>query len=191
VKIGTKSLLFGVHQFLLHPIVVGLAWRRLYGHWPNLEEWIAIVTHDWGYWGLKNIDGQEGRLHPERSAQIGSWIARKLGADWPTVQNLILGHSREYAKRHGVYVSPLCWPDKYSIAFEPCWFYLLRAKLSGELAEFRANAIKNKKISLEASGKDWFLNYRTRTLALSEIKQLLRNAKHTTDTVAGVGAGDK
>jgi hypothetical protein len=192
MKIGLKSILFGVHAFWYHPIVVTLAWKKLYRRWPNREQYIAIFCHDLGYAvNCPNIDGQEGRLHPERGAQIGCWVARRIGAYWPTVQSLILGHSREYAKRHGVCVSALCWPDKYSIVYEPSWFYLLRAKLSGELTEFRANAIKNKKISHEATGSEWLQNYRQRVLTNSEIVKLLRNEKHPVDSVAGGNAGNK
>jgi hypothetical protein len=190
MKIGTKSLLFGVHAFWWHPIVVGLAWRKLYRRWPNREQLIAVCLHDWGYWGCLNIDGQEGRLHPERGARIGCWVAQKIGAYWPTVQSLILGHSREYAKRHGVCVSVLCWPDKYSVRYEPRWFYLLRSKLSGELNEFRINAIKSGHLSPETTGKEWFDNYRKRVLANSEIVKLLRNEKHRVNSVAGGNAGN-
>jgi hypothetical protein len=35
VTVGTRSLLFGVHQFLLHPVMVALGWRMLYGRFPR------------------------------------------------------------------------------------------------------------------------------------------------------------
>ena len=35
MKVGTRSLLFGSHQFMLHPLFVAIAWRRLYGRWPH------------------------------------------------------------------------------------------------------------------------------------------------------------
>ncbi len=31
VKVGTRSLLFGAHQFAIHPWFVAAAWWRLYG----------------------------------------------------------------------------------------------------------------------------------------------------------------
>lgn len=35
--------------------------------------------------------------------------------------------------------SKLCWADK-SILYDPAWFYLLRAKMSGELDEYKKNS---------------------------------------------------
>jgi len=70
MTVGTKSILFGVHQFLWHPITVGLAWKHLYGVWPNRYEWVAIFCHDLGYWGKSNMDGAEGRTHPKRGAEL-------------------------------------------------------------------------------------------------------------------------
>lgn len=57
MKTGTKSLLFGVHQFIWHPLTVLLAWIKLYG-WPAWEELVCIIIHDWGYWGKSNMDGE-------------------------------------------------------------------------------------------------------------------------------------
>jgi hypothetical protein len=42
VKIGTKSVLFGAHQFLLHPMFLALAWWRLYGFPREVWLWIAF-----------------------------------------------------------------------------------------------------------------------------------------------------
>lgn len=170
MKIGTRSLLFGVHQFLWHPLTVGFSWRKLYRRWPTKEEWLAIFCHDAGYWGCPNIDGPEGRLHPERGASLGVWIATKLGWDWTRVQKLILGHSREYAKRHGVEVSELCWPDKGSIAYEPRWFYIFRSTLSGELKEFQKNATKSGHLPVNHTRREWFDNYKTRVKKMIALK---------------------
>lgn len=69
MQLGTKSVLFGVHNVVIHPITVALAWRDLYGRWPHLYEWIAIILHDIGYWGKPNMDGEEGRSHPYLGAK--------------------------------------------------------------------------------------------------------------------------
>lgn len=190
MKIGTKSLLFGVHQFIIHPLVVGRAWRALYGRRPNLQEWIAIVVHDWGYWGMPNMDGPEGRRHPERSAVIAfriataAWRLKHLfnprlrdepGADvfyGLTCCLLVLLHSRETAKAMGMQPSKLCWPDKYSVCFEWTWFYLLRARLSGEIHEFKANAVEAGKVSPKASAGDWFEWYANCIYYLPEVAKL-------------------
>ena len=141
MKTGTKSLLFGVHQFIWHPVTVFLAWHELYG-FPNWKELVCIIIHDWGYWGSPNMDGAEGERHPEFAANL----ALKY-LDHPTVENdldshyyaLCLFHSRHYAKRNfNATPSKLCWADKLSIKYDPWWFYLPRAWLSGELKEYRA-----------------------------------------------------
>jgi hypothetical protein len=130
MKVGTKSLLFGVHQFVWHPITVFMAWKKLYG-WPNLKITVCIIIHDWGYWGCLNMDGAEGENHPE----LGAKIAGKLfGKDY---YDLCLCHSRHYAKSAGYEPSRLCYADKLSIGYEPWWFYLPRAYMSGELFEYR------------------------------------------------------
>ena len=184
MRIGTRSLLFGVHQFLWHPLTVGLAWKKIYRRWPTREEWLAIFCHDAGYWGCPNIDGQEGRLHPERGAQIGIRIAIALGWDWPRVQALILGHSREYAKRHGAEISDLCWPDKYSIFFEPRWFYLLRSTLSGELDEFQENATKSGHLPPNHTRREWFDNYKQR------VRKTITN-KFNEKNLCSLGVGER
>jgi hypothetical protein len=73
MRVGTKSLLFGVHQVFIHPIFVTMAWIKLYGL-PTWKEFICIVVHDWGYWSRKDIDGDEGKSHPE----LGAKLAGKL-----------------------------------------------------------------------------------------------------------------
>jgi hypothetical protein len=70
MKPGTKSLLFGVHQFILHPIFVALAYWHLYGFPWDPRLWLAILVHDWGYWGKPNMDGPEGEKHVELGAAI-------------------------------------------------------------------------------------------------------------------------
>lgn len=76
MKVGTRSLLFGLHQFLLHPIFVELAWRRLYGR-PSTREALAILLHDWGYWGIARMEGGEADEHPRWAARVMGWLC-----DW-------------------------------------------------------------------------------------------------------------
>lgn len=133
MKVGTKSLLFGIHQFIWHPILVTRAWVYLYRKFPTFKEFICIVIHDWGYWGKPNLDGPEGIEHP----LYGAKLAQRLFGDYYWA--LCAGHSRSYIElvnnRWGYdkyMVSKLCWADKLSFCFEPRWFYIFRAKLSGE-----------------------------------------------------------
>lgn len=167
MKIGTKSILFGVHQFIIHPIWLAIGWWKEYGRTkvsigysnknyfdapvftsildPRL--WIAFFVHDLGYIGKPNIDGVAGKSHPE----IGAAIMRHLfGEPWG---RFTLHHSRYYASKAGFSVSPLAIADKWAIVLEPSWFYLPRAKLSGELVELMSNA-RNAGTQFN-TGKEW------------------------------------
>ncbi|OPX83402.1 MAG: hypothetical protein A4E53_04641 [Pelotomaculum sp. PtaB.Bin104] len=147
--VGRRSLIFGVHQFLWHPFVVYLAWLKLFGR-PSWKEMICIFIHDLGYWNCCDIEGKEGLKHPE----LGARIARVfLG---PEYVELCLYHSRSYASMIGVRPSKLCYADKLSIAYEPWWFYLARAWLSGELFEYRSRAAAEHHIPKSASHRSWF-----------------------------------
>lgn len=137
MKVGTKSLLFGVHQFLWHPLTVALAWRKYHGRWPRGKaEWVAILVHDWGYWGCADMDGEQGKDHPLWGAHI-AW--RILAHDEPArlkAINLILGHSKSFSAGRGKFLSDLYAPDKLSVLFEPKWFYLFRGLATGEIREY-------------------------------------------------------
>lgn len=149
---GTKSLLFGVHQFIWHPFTVALAWWKLYSR-PTFRELLCIIIHDWGYWGSPNMDDERGENHPRRGAVLAM---RLCGGDLRYF-NLVLYHSRHLARRHGAEPSRLCWADKLSIIYEPAWFYLLRARLSGELREYRAVAAAAGTVPAVRSNRLWFL----------------------------------
>jgi hypothetical protein len=130
MKVGTKSVLVGVHQFFWHPITVLLAWMDLYG-WPKPWELFCILVHDLGYLGKSDMDGDSGELHPELGAKIaGFFFGEKARLE-------CLGHSRSYAQNHGLPTSRLCWADKWSPMFDPTHLYWLRGTLSGEIAEYR------------------------------------------------------
>ena len=148
MKTGTKSVLFGVHQFILHPLFVLRAWHILYGKRPRLYELCAIITHDLGYLGKPNMDGKEGETHPEVAA---AWWRKNFGEKsrfWWTgdtsfgerVAIEILGHSRFHAKANNLPLSKLFAPDKLSTALYPKWLYLLLGNLSGEIHEYRIRA---------------------------------------------------
>jgi hypothetical protein len=149
MKIGTKSLLFGVHQFLWHPFTVLLAWQKLYGR-PTLKELFCILIHDIGYLHCPDMDGDSGTMHPLRAAEI---VNKKWGHDY---YKLCLFHSRHLSQMLGVTPSRLCWADKLSICYEPAWFYLLRAHLSGELKEYRKESAESGFCPAEASNREWF-----------------------------------
>ena len=148
MNVGTKSLLFGVHQFLWHPIVVLLAWYRLFGR-PTLKDLVCIIVHDWGYMGSPEMDGSVGTLHPLRSAKFVRW----LGKD---AEDMVKYHSRRLANELGEEPSKLCLADKLSFVYEiPC-FYLFRARITGELAEYRRSSERAGFCPLETSDIEWF-----------------------------------
>lgn len=132
MKTGTKSVLFGVHQFIWHPITVLLAWIDLYG-WPNWKEVVCIFVHDLGYLGKEEMDGPDGNTHPELGAKIAGWL---FG---PEYRDLCLYHSRNYAQLSGVEPSKLCWSDKWSPMFDQLHLYWIRGVLSGEIAQYRVS----------------------------------------------------
>lgn len=151
MKVGTKSLLFGVHNFIWHPFTVWLAWIYLYKQLPSWKDLICIIVHDWGYWGSPNIDGPEGEEHPRFGARI-VWRLFKSNE----LFRLCLYHSRHYAKSDNAEPSKLCWADKYSIKFDPWFLYLPRAWLSGELREYRAIAAAREIIDIDQSHRVWY-----------------------------------
>lgn len=134
MKIGTKSVLFGAHQFLLHPIMVAVAWWMLYGFPCDPRLWVAFFVHDLGYWGKPNMDGPEGEQHPRLGASIMSALF-----DWEgllTWRDFTLYHSRFMCRRHNAAYSRLCVADKLATCITPRWLYLPLANFSGEVHEY-------------------------------------------------------
>jgi hypothetical protein len=132
MKIGTRSLLFGAHQFVLHPFFLALAWWKLYGFPADPRLWVAFIVHDWGYFGLPNMDGDEGQRHPELGGRI---MARLFGQQWGDFTRL---HSRYYAKLENREPSPLCAADKLVLLVTPRWLYLPSVQATGEANEYLA-----------------------------------------------------
>lgn len=134
MAIGTRSLLYGVHCFLIHPFFVALAWYRLYGFPWDPRLWVAFFLHDVGYWGKPNMDGPEGETHPELGAAIVGFL---FGPKW---RDFTLLHSRSYARRLGRSPSPLCAADKLVVTCTPWWLYFPFACATGELSEYMAQS---------------------------------------------------
>lgn len=157
VTVGTQSVLFGVHCFLIHPFILLIAWWKLYGFPWDPRLWFAFFLHDIGYLGKPNMDGPEGEQHP----YFGAWImsvlfdwphALKHGIFWDCIQCRWMGpwgmftllHSRYLAKKLGMPLSRLAIADKLVIAIEPSWLYLPRAIASGEIEDYYQQAVKAK-----------------------------------------------
>jgi hypothetical protein len=174
MKVGTKSLIIGVHNIVWHPVTVFLAWCELYGI-PNWKECICIFIHDWGYWGCSNMDGKEGEDHPIRGAMIAyQYLDKKQTIitydennipaflELPEVPPkdtyfyLCLFHSRGTAKRYDAEPSKLCWADKLSIKYDPWFLYLPRAILSGEIKEYRKRADDFGELKFDRTNREWY-----------------------------------
>ncbi len=170
MRVGIKSVISGVHQFLWHPFCVLLAWIELYG-FPKWKEFICIIVHDLGYLGCSNMDGDEGENHPELGARIaytfldgevttlleniddGKWY--QITPDL-TYYKLCMFHSRGTAKKYKEEPSKLCWADKLSIKYDPWFLYLPRAILSGEIKEYRKRADAFGELKYDKSNYDWY-----------------------------------
>lgn len=168
MKIGSKSLLFGVHQFAWHPITVWIAWLKLYGVRPTWRETVCIIIHDWGYWGCASMDGPDGEQHPHFGALIAGWL---FGSDY---HSLVLRHSRFLALKDNAEPSRLCWADKVSMLYDPTWFYLFRARLSGEIREYRLLGVQRNNIPLAFTDRYWFESVRDSMRILSYRKAQVR-----------------
>lgn len=158
MNIGTRSVLYGAHCFLLHPFFVALAWWRLYGFPWDPRLWVAFFVHDLGYFGKPNMDGPEGEEHPKWGGYVmfrlfdskfnnfrwlSSILNRIFGERAPGGQawwQFVRYHSRYLAKRDGVRFSRLCVADKLAISLTPAWLYLPMVRATGEIREYMGDA---------------------------------------------------
>lgn len=152
MRTGTKSVLFGAHQFFIHPLFVAFAWYKLYGFPLDVRLWVAFVVHDLGYIGKFKMDDPDGELHPVLGARIMSalfdwhYLEKTLYYPKKNSRGMRLGnwghfsllHSRFLSKQINRQYSRLCVADKLAMALEPRWLYLPRVRASGELFEYMA-----------------------------------------------------
>lgn len=158
MRIGTKSVLYGAHCFLIHPWFVMFAWWKIYGFPTDIRLWIAFFVHDLGYLGKPNMDGPEGETHVKLGADImhlfdgwyrcfNIWDDGTSGYKWfrkTKWRDFSLYHSRFYAKKDGAQLSALCVADKLAICLEPAWLYLPRVRWTGEIHEYMNMAVRRK-----------------------------------------------
>ena len=168
MNIGTKSILFGAHQFLLHPWFVAAAWWKLYGFPWDPRLWVAFIVHDLGYWGKPNMDGPEGEEHVLLGANILSDLfdavtepdgkretcPYRFGAQNISWFSFAQFHSRFWAKKNNRDVSKLGVADKLSIALTPAWLYLPAVRATGEIREYMALAKKQKYANMNLATND-------------------------------------
>ena len=87
---GTKSYLFGCHQFFIHPLIVVIAWIKLYKKFPKFWELVCIFLHDIGHIGKNYLTNyEEKRQH----WILGARIAKRLFG-WKGY-HLICGHTTQ------------------------------------------------------------------------------------------------
>ena len=130
MRVGTKSVIFGVHSILVHPFFVAWGWSRLYGFPWDPRLWLAFLVHDVGYLGKSNMEGPEGQQHVVLGGRIVGWLC---GPEW---RDFVLGHSRHWAEKVGKKYSKLCLADKLAFVMTPAWLYIPMGRLSGELREY-------------------------------------------------------
>ena len=136
MKIGTRSVLFGAHQFILHPIAIAVAWTILYGLPLDPRLLVAFVVHDWGYIGKGDMDGEEGESHPILGAAIMRLLFGKAWGDFT------LYHSRFYARRRNRPYSRLAVADKLAVTLMPGWLYVPLVSFTGEVHEYMSYTAK-------------------------------------------------
>lgn len=179
LSVGTKSVLFGAHCFLLHPWFVAAAWWKLYGFPWDPRLWVAFFVHDMGYIGKPNMDGPEGETHPRLGARICSLL---FDAPWKRTFRFsdggplgefgifVLTHSRYYAKSLAMQPSRLCIADKLAIALTPAWIYLPMVNATGEIREYMAHAkhriephmtADEVRLRTTASQREWYAGVRS------------------------------
>jgi hypothetical protein len=110
-----------------------IAYLILFRRLPSLVEFVAIVVHDWGYWGCEGIDSQGGERHP----YLGARICRRLFGEegW----RLAIGHNDDTARAEQVPLSTIYRVDKYFYVLIPVWLHRLLGFLSGEYREIEAD----------------------------------------------------
>lgn len=165
MKTGLKSILFGVHQFIYHPLTVLFAWIKLYGI-PDYKELICIFIHDLGYYNCDNMDDEKGQNHPLFAGKI----ARKLFKD-DKYFYLCVGHSRHFAKNYNIEVSKLFYADKLSMKYDFPILYLIRSILSGELKEYMRH--KDNPYGYNKNKLEWCKSARQSGIKLSKNKDAI------------------
>lgn len=147
--VGTKSILFGVHNFVIHPVSVALAWWKLYGFPWDPRLWCAFIVHDLGYWGRSAMESAESETHVELGARIMTWL---FGPRWG---EFCATHSRCFARARGLPVSQLCVADKLAFVLTPPWLYLPLARGTGELQEYIAKSRERRAASMTFTAEEW------------------------------------
>ena len=130
---GTKSLLWGTHCMLWHPLIVAYCYWKIYGFPWNPKLWACFYLHDIGYFGCSTMDGEnDGKWHPIRGSYL---IGNLFGIQW---QLYCLFHSRAMQKQYNEFfssseyfksllpktkISKLCIADKLAVKYTPLFCF--------------------------------------------------------------------
>ena len=137
--VGTKTILFGFHNPVIHTFFIFIAWWKLYGFPRDPRLWVVFALHDIGYFGLSTVEGERGDRHPFFGARIVHLLFDRwntnCGVEGDKWWRLSLLHSRTIARELGQHPSALCAADKLAFVITPKWIYLLQTWASGELDE--------------------------------------------------------
>lgn len=113
---GTRSLLIGCHQFIMHPIQVIRGWKWWFGYWPKPWQVICIFLHDVGLFGRQYLSDHEAK---NGHWKFGAKIAKRLFG--PKGYLFCAGHTPE----SGHTKSDLWYADKASWLVAPMWWLWL------------------------------------------------------------------
>lgn len=130
---GTKSYLFGCHQFFLHPLFVLIAWYCHYKSFPKAWQVVCIFLHDIGICGRQYLENNQKDGHWER----GAFVAYKLFG--LKGYKFCRGHSDEYENSLNLAIqtpkrtlrSVLFIPDKISFLYAPKFWIRYCQKFEG------------------------------------------------------------
>ncbi len=121
---GTRSLLFGIHSIPFHCYYVMEAWQIM-GWSLTWKDRLAIIVHDFGYFGLKHLGKEGSRAHVMAGALIMYGLVK-----YP-IRDMVC-HSSAIAHGFNRPMSRMGIADKLSMYLEPTWLYALRAWLTVE-----------------------------------------------------------
>jgi len=110
---GTKSYLFGCHQFFIHPLLVLIAWYKEYKSFPKFWELVCVFLHDIGHIGKDYLSDYEQK---QKHWMLGADIAYKLFGLKGFY--LVAGHTVQNNHPR----SKLFVPDKKSWLIAPDWW---------------------------------------------------------------------
>lgn len=171
MKEGTKSVLFGCHNPMLHGIWVLMAWRLEYKSWPKWWELIGIFLHDIGVWGRQYLSDDKAKIGHWEKGSVWTWkIIYFLTGDGfiaLDARDLVAGHcpgesnfpesKLARADKRSWVIAPMWWlwwnyyiewhNSRHKITLPPVWKKLVAEKLQETKGSFSCHElyIKNRR----------------------------------------------